>query len=112
MASIPWTKIYWSDFLGDTLQLDAQEVGIYFLMLAHYYQRALPIPDDKQVIYRITRATTAADRNAVHRVLDQYFVLCDGHWWNRRADKEIANRKKQQSNGKKGGRPRLVHQNE
>lgn len=107
MSKSPWTKIFWADFIGDTMDLSAEEIGVYMLLLARYYQREEPIPADLDVIYRICRATTKGERASVDRVLDGYFVRCEGAYWNKRADKEIAKRQTLRENGSKGGRPKL-----
>lgn len=52
--SLPYMKMYWGDYLGDTYHLRAIEHGGYLLMIAHYW-RAGCLPDDPDKLARIAR---------------------------------------------------------
>ncbi len=54
--SLPYMKMYWGDYLGDTYHLRAIEHGGYLLMIAHYW-RAGCLPDDPDKLARIARMT-------------------------------------------------------
>lgn len=54
--SLPYMKMYWGDYLGDTYHLRAIEHGGYLLMIAHYW-RAGSLPDDPDKLARIARMT-------------------------------------------------------
>jgi uncharacterized protein YdaU (DUF1376 family) len=45
-----------SDFLGDTLDLDAREIGAYMLLLMAMWQRGGALPSDPKKLCRIARA--------------------------------------------------------
>ena len=40
MSAQPYMPLWISDFIGDTLELDAKEVGAYMLILMAMWQRA------------------------------------------------------------------------
>ena len=107
MSSAPWFKFYIGDFLQDTASLHHLERSIYLLLLCEYYSQGGPFEDDKERIAAQCNARTAAERKAMGYVLNRYFTLCDGHWWNPRADQELSKRRVQSDNGKKGGRGNL-----
>lgn len=52
--SLPYMKMYWGDYLGDTAHLTAIQHGGYLLLIAHYW-RTGSIPNDAQKLARITR---------------------------------------------------------
>lgn len=93
-----------------TATLSLMQMGAYDRLLDHYYAEEKPLPGTRDECYRIVSATSKAEQEAVRAVLDKYFVLRDGFYWNERADEEIAIGLKKiaaaQANGKTGGRPR------
>jgi uncharacterized protein YdaU (DUF1376 family) len=54
--SLPYMKMYWGDYLGDTTHLTAIEHGGYLLLIAHYW-RTGSIPTDEIKLARVTRMT-------------------------------------------------------
>lgn len=54
--SLPYMKMYWGDYLGDTTHLTAIEHGGYLLLIAHYW-RTGSIPTDEVKLARVTRMT-------------------------------------------------------
>jgi uncharacterized protein YdaU (DUF1376 family) len=102
---------FYKRFPGDitikTGDLTLVEFGAYDRLLDHYYAKEQPI--DPGRIYIVTRCQTAADRNAVDRVLAEYWKLTDAGWVQERADEMIAEAlpkiEAARENGKKGGRP-------
>ncbi|ETE31409.1 hypothetical protein B398_07150 [Xylella fastidiosa 32] len=96
------------DYARDTGYLSVLEHGIYCLLLDRYYATEQPIPANKA--HRIARAYSKKEKSAVDVVLDEFFLLQDDGWHNKRCDEEIARfhakAAAQQENGKKGGRPR------
>lgn len=103
---------YCGDYAADTPDLSLAEHGAYTLLLDAYYTAERPLPHSMDLLYRICRAMTPAERKAVQRVADQYFPSDGEMRHNARADKEIGIaapkleklRKVAQENGKKGGR--------
>lgn len=96
---------YVGDYLRDTSRLSVLEHGAYNLMLDYYYADERPLPLDKAELYTMVRAMTPADRKAVDRVLERYFVEAGDGYHNNRADHEIEVSRKARDNGKGGGRP-------
>lgn len=96
------------DYARDTAHLTMLEHGAYGLLLDRYYATELPIPADQA--YRLARARTKEERQAVDDVLSEFFRLVDGAWVNPRAELEIekkeAKTKAAQANGRNGGRPK------
>lgn len=101
-------KRHIGDYAKDTGHLTLLEHGVYTILLDRLYgsERAIP----KAEVYRITRATTKAERAAVDAVLREFFDLESEGWMHGRVREELdhaaeraeANRE----NGKKGGRPK------
>ena len=104
MSASPWFKFFVGDFLQDTSSLHHVERSIYLLLLCEYYSQSGPFEDDEERIAAQCNARNAAERKALKYVLSRYFTLCDGKWWNPRADKEISKRRAQSANGRQGGR--------
>ena len=52
--SLPYMKMYWGDYLGDTAHLTAIQHGGYLLLIAHYW-RTGSLPTDEQKLARIAR---------------------------------------------------------
>ena len=52
--SLPYMKMYWGDYLGDTAHLTAIEHGGYLLLIAHYW-RTGSLPADEQKLARVAR---------------------------------------------------------
>ena len=102
-------KHHLGDYSRCTAHLSMIEDGAYRRLLDVYYSREAPLPIDLKAVYRLARAQTRQDREAVETVLREFFTLCDGGWHNTRADEEIktAQEKAERNRevGKRGGRP-------
>jgi uncharacterized protein YdaU (DUF1376 family) len=96
------------DYAKDTAHLTMLEHGAYSLLLDRYYGTEKGIPEDQT--HRVARARSKEEKQAVDAVLEEFFILQDGVWINRRAEEEITRAqtkiKAAQENGKKGGRPK------
>lgn len=108
-------KRHIGDYSKDTPHLPMIDHGAYTLLLDYYYASERPLPDDLQAIYRLCRAMTKAEQQAVDRVIAQFFpVHPDGMRHNKRADMEIARKQDQvETNrqiGQRGGRPKKTEQ--
>ena len=56
MSTTPFMKLWVSDFLGDTLELDATEIGAYMLLLMAQWNRdEKSLPADDKKMQRIAR---------------------------------------------------------
>jgi len=85
------------------------EHGAYTVLLDTYYGQERPLPAEYPALFRICRAMTTDEQDAVRRVADSFFpIKDDGLRHNKRADVDIdkANKRIQSAreNGKMGGR--------
>jgi|SRR5579862_7973932 len=78
------------DYTRDTVGLSMAEDGCYRRMLDQYYARELPLPCDREEVYRLARASGRPERKIVDYILDRYFDLREDGWHNHRADRELA----------------------
>ena len=105
---------YCGDYQRDTAHLSLAEHGAYTMLLDTYFSVEKPLPSDLPSLYRVCRAMTRLEQQAVKSVVDQFFPVspADGFRHNQRADREIAKARPKieaaRNNGRKGGRPRLV----
>lgn len=104
-----YIKLYIGDYMKKTGTLSVAEHGAYVLMLLHYYATEAPLPTGRD-LYRLLRAETKQDREAVESIAAKYWQQTEGGLVNERADEEIqkaAKAKEAHSEaGKQGGRPK------
>ena len=93
---------YYERHLGDYAKkaghLSMLEHGAYTILLDVYYIRESPLPGETSAIFRLVRAQTEAEREAVCTVLSEFFHLQDGAYHHSRCDAEIV--KYQSKSGK------------
>jgi uncharacterized protein YdaU (DUF1376 family) len=98
------------DYLIDTAHLSILEDGVYRRLMDRYYTTEQPLTSDEQVLFRVIRARTEEEKEAVRTVLAEFFVLANGVWTHKRCDAEVAafqaKAEANRANGVKGGRPR------
>lgn len=75
------------DYARDAGHLSLAEHGAYTLLLDRYYASERPI--GREEAFRICHATSKSDRQAVTRVLQEFFRWTDEGYRNKRADEEI-----------------------
>lgn len=102
---------YMGDYAKKTASLSLAEHGAYSLLLDECYSTERPLPGDHESLFRLCRAMTKVEQEAVRRVADRFFpVGADGQRRNPRADEELAIAQPAitaaKTNGVKGGRPR------
>lgn len=106
---------YYRRFMGDyakkTAALSLAEHGAYSLLLDEYYSTETPLPAEHEALFRLCRAMTAIEQDAVRSVADRFFkVEADGLRHNERADEEIAKAQatiaKQRESGAESARKR------
>ena len=112
---------YPGDYMRDTGHLSLMEHGVYAVLLDHYYASEKPLSSSWASLFRLCRATTQSERDAVTSVIEEFFVLQDDdRYHNPRADEELEKRLPQiehnrangvfghlgAEHGSKGGRPR------
>jgi uncharacterized protein YdaU (DUF1376 family) len=76
-----------SDFIGDTMDLDAKDVGAYLLLLMAMWQRGGSIPSDEKTLKRITR--TGRDFPKIWARLERFFICDSGFLTNGRLASEV-----------------------
>lgn len=83
----------------------------YTRLLRVYYRDEKPIPIEPRQAYRLTRAQSKGQRQAVDEVLKEFFEKQVDGWHNKRADEEIAAAKAQQETNRRiaANRPRSVN---
>ena len=102
---------YIGDYQRDTADLSLLEHGAYRLLLDAYYATEGPLPADPARLFRIAKAVTAPEQEAVEHVADRFFpVGADGLRHNSRADRELVAAHERievaRNNGRRGGRPK------
>lgn len=113
MSKTPFMKLWIADFIGDTLELSAQEVGAYMLLLMTMWHSDGWLPDDSKKLKRICRI----ERNwpAVWRGLSGYFEVAEGRITNARLTKELNDARTKSTinsnNGARGGRAKALKNN-
>lgn len=105
------------DYAKKTARLSLAEHGAYALLLDEVYSTEEPLPADVEELCRICRAITKDERSAVIKVADKFFPIGpDGLRHNERSEEEIALARPKidaaKKNGKKGGRPPKITQQE
>jgi uncharacterized protein YdaU (DUF1376 family) len=83
----PWMPLYVNDFLADTLDLRADETGVYFVMLLICWRRKdAALPNDMKWLKRSLSAQISdmhgnRFNRIVPKILNRFFVLdTDGMW--------------------------------
>ena len=109
--------LFTEDFIAGTQHLTPIEVGCYVRLLCwNWNKRCRGIPDDSNVLDRICVAITDEEKEAVGKVINEFFTLLiapdpnNNKWQNKRQLREwiyINNRiEVARENGSKGGRPK------
>ncbi|PWF25041.1 YdaU family protein [Corticimicrobacter populi] len=98
------------DYITATAHLSMIEDGAYRRMLDLYYSREQALPSEQKALYRLLRARSQEEQEAVDIVLGEFFEETMDGWIHGRCDEEIekarASGERARTNGKKGGRPR------
>lgn len=78
------------DHLTDTAHLSILEDGSYRRLMDRYYATEQPLPHDEQVLFRLLRARSEDEKEAVRVVLAEFFTLTECGWSHKRCELEIA----------------------
>lgn len=78
------------DYMRDTAHLSILEDGVYRRLIDAYYIKELPIPAALREAYRLVRAVTKPEREAVQAVLNEFFEDTPNGWRHKRCEAEIA----------------------
>lgn len=100
------------DYLIDTAHLSILEDGVYRRLMDRYYAMEAPLTNDETALFRVIRARSEEEKEAVRCVLSEFFTLTEAGWTHKRCDEEIAayqmKSEANKANGIRGGRPRKV----
>ena len=77
------------DYAKDTANLTLVQHGAYRVLIDHYYAIEEPLPSEPDDLYRIARAFTKSERDAVDFVVKKFFTLKAGFYHKSRINKEI-----------------------
>ena len=94
-------KHFLGDYGRDTGHLTMLEHGAYRLMLDAFYATEMPLPEDDGRLFRLLRATTKDEREAVRFVADQFWRTTPEGLVNNRAMSEVNNAKERASTNRK-----------
>ena len=92
------------DYAKDASHLSMLEHGAYSLLLDRYYATEKPIPANE--VYRVTKASSRAEKAAIDCVLKEFFTLTDDGWINNRAEEELAKMREKTSKASKSAKAR------
>lgn len=77
------------DYLRDTAHLSMLEDGAYRRLIDAYYIREAPLPCELRDVFRLVRAQSKQDREAVETVLREFFTDTPAGWAHGRCEREI-----------------------
>jgi len=69
------------DYMRDTAHLTMLEDCAYRRLMDVYYAREKPLPADEKAVWRLVRAHSKKERQAVSTVLREFFELCEDDCW-------------------------------
>jgi uncharacterized protein YdaU (DUF1376 family) len=101
-------KHHLGDYDGATAHLSWDEDQAYTRLLRLYYRLERPIPKSPAETFRLARAATTKQKEAITRVLHEFFEEREDGWHNKRADEEITAYKSQADTNRRIARERTV----
>lgn len=114
MSDTPFMPLWVADFLADTMDLGAKEVGAYMLLLMALWSRDGYLPADQKKLQRVARC--GRDWPKIWDALQGYFQTDGERIWNRRlleeATKVAAKRAVNAHSGARGGRSKALNRKE
>lgn len=104
MSERPFMQLYVSDFVGDTLHLSSEQVGVYLLLLMAMWNADGSLPDDDAKLARVARLSVKRWR-AMRPELVEFFTVSDGVIRHGRLSRELQKSERQsQSRAAAGAR--------
>lgn len=88
------------DYIRDTVMLTMLEDGAYNRLMDQMYQTERALPAEKKMVYRLARASSSAEREAVDFVLETFFTLTDQGYEQKRIKAEIERYQEKQRKAK------------
>lgn len=112
-GKLPYVRFYMSDWLSATRGMKANEIGVYFTMLALMYERGEPLPEDYTRLSRQCGCTPKTCETIVSVLLQEGKVYrSDAGLWNKRVQKEFDFREEKSSSAFKAVNKRWEKSNE
>lgn len=94
------------DYVRDTVHLSMLEDAAYRRLLDAYYTREKPLPADVKECWKLARAQSKQEREAVEYVLREFFFLTEEGHTQQRADREISRFKDKQEKARRSANAR------
>lgn len=92
------------DYRRDTSSLSLVEHGAYLCLMAEYYVTERPLPSDLATLYRICRAVSKQERDAVAAVVEKFFQPDGAVLKHKRIEAEIEDYRKKAESASKAGK--------
>lgn len=92
------------DYRRDTSSLSLVEHGAYLCLMAEYYVTERPLPGDLATLYRICRAVSKQERDAVAVVVGRFFQPDGSVLKHKRIEEELKDYHKKAANASKAGK--------
>lgn len=106
MSERPFMQLYVSDFIGDTLHLNTEQIGAYMLLLMAMWNAGGKLPADDAKLARVVRMSLKKWR-AIKGELMGFFASDDASIWHHRLTKELEKSERQSQSrafaGSRGG---------
>lgn len=102
-------KKHIGDWVRDTAHLNATEEGIYTRLLDQYYSREKPLPTEVRQCQKLARAQSEEEKQAVIAILEEFFVLSEDGYHQKRCDQELANYRNLSDKAKASAKSRWVN---
>lgn len=94
------------DFAQATAHLSFVEDAAYSRLLRKYYAEEKPLSADIKAVQRLIGARSREEKEAVATILNEFFVLADDGWHNKRCDSEIARYQDKQAKARRSAEAR------
>ncbi len=88
MTDVPYMRMFWGDYLGDTQHLTCEQHGAYLLLIAAYWRAQKPLPDDDAHLSRLCRLSSKKWKS-ISPAVKLFFNKKDGHLEHKRIEKEL-----------------------
>lgn len=115
MSERPFMQLYVSDFIGDTLHLNTEQIGAYMLLLMAMWNAGGELPADDAKLARVVRMSLKKWRSIASDLLP-FFEAGGGQIWHRRLTKELqksdSKSQSRASAGAKGGAAKALKSND
>ena len=104
-------KHHIGDYDSATMHLSWDEDMAYTRLMRVYYRDEKPLPLDTRQVFRLVRASSKTQREAIEVVLTEFFQKQDDGWHNKRCDEEVSQAQAQAEINRKiaANRPRSVN---